>query len=122
MAKIHNIVFSNRQYFKTLSVEKLQEKYDDVYLALVGGIDNKNPIDAKLMEAAQNNNRVVFTGSVSANEVYSYMSMMDVLVHPTYREGFGKVVQEGMGMCLPIITTDIPGPSEVIENNILDVK
>ena len=98
--------------------EKLQEKYDDVYLALVGGIDNKNPIDAKLMEAAQNNNRVVFTGSVSANEVYSYMSMMDVLVHPTYREGFGKVIQEGMGMCLPIITTDIPGPSEVIENNI----
>ena len=70
------------------------------------------------MNKAQNDDRVIFTGIVPANEVYSYMSMMDVLVHPTYREGFGKVIQEGMGMGLPIITTDIPGPSEVIENNI----
>lgn len=98
--------------------EKLREKYENIYLLLVGNIDDKNPIDAELMNKAQNDDRVVFTGLVSANEVYSYMSMMDVLVHPTYREGFGKVIQEGMGMNLPIITTDIPGPSEVIENNV----
>ena len=98
--------------------EKLREKYNNIYLALVGNIDDKNPINSELMNKAQNDDRVIFTGIVPANEVYSYMSMMDVLVHPTYREGFGKVIQEGMGMGLPIITTDIPGPSEVIENNI----
>jgi len=41
-----------------------------------------------------------------------------VLTHPTYREGFGKVLQEAMGVGIPIITTDVPGPSEVIENNV----
>ena len=40
---------------------------------------------------------------------------MDCLVHPTYREGFGMVLQEAMAMAVSIITTDIPGPSEVIE-------
>lgn len=44
--------------------------------------------------------------------------MFDVLTHPTYREGFGKVLQEAMGMNLPIITTNVPGPSEVVENGI----
>ena len=44
--------------------------------------------------------------------------MFDVLTHPTYREGFGKVLQEAMGVNIPIITTDVPGPSEVIENNV----
>jgi glycosyltransferase involved in cell wall biosynthesis len=46
------------------------------------------------------------------------MAMFDVLVHPSYREGFGKVLQEAMGMKVPVITTNIPGPSEVIENNV----
>ena len=43
---------------------------------------------------------------------------MDVLVHPTYREGFGMVLQEAMAMEVPIITTNIPGPSEVIEEGV----
>lgn len=46
------------------------------------------------------------------------MAMFDVLTHPTYREGFGKVLQEAMGMYLPIVTTDIPGPSEVVESGV----
>ena len=46
------------------------------------------------------------------------MSAFDVLVHPTYREGFGMVLQEALAMGVPIITTDVPGPSEVIEANI----
>ena len=49
------------------------------------------------------------------------MSVFDTLVHPTYREGFGKVLQEAMGMHLPIITTDVPGPKEVIEDGVSGV-
>lgn len=40
---------------------------------------------------------------------------MDVLVHPTYREGFSMVIQQAMAMGCAVITTDVPGPSEVIE-------
>ena len=43
---------------------------------------------------------------------------MDVLVHPTYREGFSMVIQQAMAMGCAIITTNVPGPSEVIEENV----
>ena len=39
---------------------------------------------------------------------------MDVYVHPTYREGFGLVLQEAAAMGCPVITTDIPGAGEVL--------
>ena len=39
---------------------------------------------------------------------------MDILVHPTYREGFGMVIQEAGALAVPVITTKIPGASEVM--------
>ena len=48
---------------------------------------------------------------------YQY-GAMDVLVHPTYREGFGMVIQEAAALGCPVITTDIPGASEVLENGV----
>lgn len=39
---------------------------------------------------------------------------MDVYVHPSYREGFGMVLQEAAAMeCAIVNHQDIPGASEV---------
>lgn len=97
---------------------ELQKKYDDIYLALVGMIDDANPIKPENMLIAKENNHIFMTGNVPPSEVYKHMAMYDVLTHPTYREGFGKVLQEAMGVKLPIITTNIPGPSEAVENGV----
>lgn len=91
------------------------QKDDSIFLMLVGMYDDSNAINSNLYQWARESGRVFFTGNVPSNEVYKYMAAFDVLVHPTYREGFGKVLQEAMGMSLPIITTNIPGPSEVVE-------
>ncbi|MDE6469723.1 MAG: glycosyltransferase family 4 protein [Eubacterium sp.] len=91
---------------------------DNVYLVLVGMYDDSNPIYQDLYLWAKDSRHVVFTGNVPVDEVYHHLSMFDVLTHPTYREGFGKVLQEAMGMQLPIITTNIPGPSEVVEKDV----
>ncbi len=96
----------------------IEKKYNNTYLVLIGMIDKVNPVSPENMDIANNDPRIVLTGNISTEMVYKYMSMFDVLVHPTYREGFGKVLQEAMGMSLPIITTNIPGPSEVIEDKV----
>ena len=96
----------------------LQKKYDNIYLALVGMIDDTNPIDPENLAYAQKDAHIVLTGNVPSSEVYPYMAMFDVLTHPTYREGFGKVLQEAMGVGIPIITTNVPGPSEVVEDQV----
>lgn len=96
----------------------LSEKKKGVYLVMMGMLDESNPISEQSLSTANSMANVVMTGAVPKEQVYRHMAMYDVLVHPTYREGFGKVLQEAMGMNIPIITTDVPGPSEVIENNI----
>lgn len=88
----------------------------NVSLLLVGA--DEGTVDSALLQWAKECPQVVFAGRVSHDEIPQYISAMDVLVHPTYREGFGMVLQEAMAMEVPIITTDIPGPSEVIESNV----
>lgn len=97
---------------------KLQKKYENIYLALVGMLDDANSIREENLRLAENNPHVVMTGNVPRDQVYPHMAMFDVLTHPTYREGFGKVLQEAMGVGLPIITTNVPGPSEVVEKDV----
>ena len=67
---------------------------------------------------AKSSGDVYMPGPVPQDMVCRYLAASDVLVHPTYREGFGKIIQEAMAMELPVITTDIPGPSEVIEDRV----
>ena len=81
-------------------------------------MDDINGFGKEEFEKIKSDGSIVSVGKVPANDVYRYMASIDVLVHPTYREGFGKVLQEAMGMCLPIITTDVPGPKEVVEDGV----
>lgn len=91
---------------------------DNVKLMLVGMYDGCEGGLLELIEWAKASGKVIFTGYIKSNEVCRYMSAFDIMVHPTYREGFGKVLQEGLAMGVPIITTDVPGPSEVIEEDV----
>ena len=43
---------------------------------------------------------------------------MDVVVLPSYREGFGVVLLEGAAMALPVVGTDIPGGREALVDGI----
>jgi glycosyltransferase involved in cell wall biosynthesis len=83
-------------------------------LLLIGRFDElRCDLDADALAAAKASENVIFHGFTA--EVPKYMSAMDILVHPTYREGFSMVIQQGMAMGCAVITTDVPGPSEVIE-------
>ncbi len=106
----------NNELFKAF--QKIEPTHN-VVLLLLGA--NEGTIDKTLQEWADNCPNVVFAGRVNHDDVPKYLAAMDVLVHPTYREGFGMVLQEAMAMEVPIITTNIPGPSEVIEEGISGV-
>ena len=91
----------------------------DVVMLLIG--PNEGTVDMDLQEWADKSCRVLYTGRIDHDKIPNYLAALDVLVHPTYREGFGMVLQESMAMEVPVITTDIPGPSEVIEDGVSGV-
>lgn len=96
----------------------LSHNKQNTRLFVVGMEDSIILPDKELMDWAKSSENVYFTGPQKASEVARYMSACDLMVHPTYREGFSMVIQEAMAMKLPVITTDVPGPREVIEGGI----
>ena len=79
-------------------------------LMIVGKPEISRGVNAALYEWAQNCPNVVFTGYTKTPE--QYLSAMDCYVLPSYREGFGMTVIEAEAMALPVIVTDIPGPTD----------
>lgn len=91
---------------------------ENARLLLVGDLDkNYSPSQENLAWMEQSAS-VLVTGRVPHEDVPKYLCAMDILVHPTYREGFGHILQEAMTMGVPVITTDVPGPSEVVEDDL----
>ncbi len=88
--------------------KKLNQR--DAWLVFIGDIYDEDPVEKDLLDWAKSSDRVVFTGRVL--DVEHYVAGFDVLVHPSYREGLGMVLQEAGAMGIPCITTDIPGPKE----------
>ena len=57
--------------------------------------------------------RVVTTGLVPPEHIPKYMQAMDVLVHPSYREGLPRTVTQALLSALPVVAYDVDGTKEV---------
>ena len=60
--------------------------------------------------------RVAMTGLVDPSEIPAWISAMDVVVHPSYREGLPRAVVQGMLEQKPIIAYDVDGAREVCQH------
>ena len=94
--------------------EEVSKKNPHAALMVIGGVDDNSGLTNEEMERVKQNDKIHLVGMVPNKEVVRYLSACDVLVHPTYREGFGMVLQEAAALELPTITTNIPGASEAI--------
>ena len=97
---------------------KITESEPDAKLLIVGPMEDGCGVPAEILEWARKSKQVIMTGMVVGAKMNEYYSAMDVLVHPTYREGFGMVLQEAGELGVAMITTKIPGASEVMENGV----
>lgn len=94
------------------------EKHQNARLLIVGPFEENCGIAPELVQWVKSSDCVKLTGLVDNADMREYYAAMDVLVHPTYREGFGMVIQEAGALAVPVITTRIPGASEVMEDGI----
>jgi len=85
---------------------------NDVYLLLVGSMEKNETVDSTLYDWSQSEQRVIYCGYT--NEVEKYLAASDVFLLPSYREGFGSVVVEAEAMGVPVIVSDIPGPTDAM--------
>jgi glycosyltransferase involved in cell wall biosynthesis len=57
--------------------------------------------------------RVITTGLVPPEQIPKYMQAMDVLIHPSYREGLPRTVTQALLSGIPAIAYDVDGTREV---------
>lgn len=85
----------------------------DAKLFLVGNIEDEQTLDTTLLNQARNDLRVQFHPAVM--DIERYYAAIDVLLLPSYREGFGNVVIEAGAVGTPAIVSNIPGPIDTID-------
>ena len=84
-------------------------------LTIVGS----GPQEAMLHELARGDNSIHFTGQLTHNETLSTLKQADLLVSPSlWSEAFGLSVIEAMGAGIPVISTNLGGPAEIIADGI----
>jgi glycosyltransferase involved in cell wall biosynthesis len=92
--------------------QSLRRKYPTLYLLMVGQEEPQDPLPATLMQRLQSDPRVILTGRVG-NPIPCYAAM-DIVVLPTYREGFPIVPLEAAAMKVPVVATNVDGCSEAV--------
>lgn len=103
------------------SFKKLSANLDNVKLLLVGPFEkNLDPLKKVTIEEIDNNKNIIAVGA--QKDVRPYFAIANVLVFPSYREGFPNVVMQAGAMGLPSIVTNINGCNEIViegENGII---
>ena len=94
---------------------QLLEENPSAHLMLIGNLERAESVDQALYGWAEEEPRVLFCGYT--NVVEQYLSAMDVYILPSYREGFGSAVIEAEAMGVPVIVSDIPGPTDAMKRN-----
>jgi glycosyltransferase involved in cell wall biosynthesis len=86
-------------------------------LLLVGSFENHlDPLDNTTNELIKNHPDIKWIDF--QDDVRSYLSITDIFVFPSYREGFPNVVMQAGAMGIPCIVTDINGSNEIIVHEI----
>lgn len=97
------------------SFNKITKVREDVRLLLLGKFEDElDPVLPTTKEIINNNKLIDFVGYQT--DVRPYLVASDVLILPSYREGFPNVILQAGAMGIPCIVTDINGCNEAIIN------
>ena len=99
------------------AIRKLENENLEIKLLLIGEIDGEDDALAKdKLNYLMQSKNVKYIGVQS--DIRPYLMASDVLVFPSYREGFPNVPLEAGALGLPAIVTNINGSNEIIEDGV----
>lgn len=101
------------------AVEGLKRQYSGLHLLMIGHTDQRNPLTKRSLELLSQNEYVHLIPF--KDNVADYMAAMDILVLPSYREGFGNSLIEASALQIPVVATDIPGCRDAVIDGITGI-
>ena len=104
--------------FNMLNFIKENVAYKLILLGLI--VIKHDKISNKVMAAIKKNKNIIHIKH--RKNVYPYLHMSDLLIIPSYGEGFGNVVIEAGASGLPVLGTNVVGLNESIIANYNGIK
>ena len=96
--------------------ERCAEKYPAAHLLLVGPHEAKTALPASLTRKVEDHPRISCVGETV--DPPPYLAAMDLVVLPSYREGFGLSLLEAAALGLPTVASDIPGCRDAVADTL----
>jgi glycosyltransferase involved in cell wall biosynthesis len=100
-----------------VAANRLLEKFQDLKFIIAGRFDKRNPtcISETEFNNLTQNPSIHYLGERS--DIMELLSITDIFVLPTYREGFSRSILEAMAMEVPVVTTKVPGAQDAVQDN-----
>jgi glycosyltransferase involved in cell wall biosynthesis len=89
----------------------LERENPDVLLIVLG----EGPLLETLSSGPEDFANVKWIGRVEGEDKYAYLHLSDVLIFPSYAEGFPNAIVEAMSMGLPVVASDIPPVRDIVK-------
>jgi glycosyltransferase involved in cell wall biosynthesis len=93
----------------------LRHRFPHSCLLMVGDEEPQDPVPVEVMERLRTDRRVTITGWADPVPFYA---AMDIMVLPTYREGFPVTPLEAAAMELPVVATQVDGCAEAVADGV----
>lgn len=105
-----------REYLEAARLVK--ERYPDVEFHLVGGVSKSNPssFNSEEMSKIICDDAIIYHSH--STDVPSILTQVDLLVLPSYREGFPKILMEAAACGCAIVTTNVVGCRDAIVDGV----
>jgi glycosyltransferase involved in cell wall biosynthesis len=87
-------------------------------LCLLGFLDSQNPTAISKIQMDEWVAEGVIRYLGVSDKVHEEIALADCVVLPSYREGTPRTLLEAAAMARPVITTDVVGCREVVENGV----
>ena len=94
----------------------LSKEFPDLYMLVVGAFEPQDMVSLETQRILKEDPRIVLTGHV--DDVLRQYLAMDIVILPSYREGFPVVAMEASAMELPVVSTEIPGCRDAVMDRV----
>lgn len=98
------------------AAKRIKKSDIDVEFWIIGELDEGNPSMIKKHELLQWIETGVVTYHGFLNDVKPMIEKSDCIVLPSYREGMSRTILEAMSMERAVITSDVPGCRQMVED------
>ena len=98
------------------SFKIVAKEFPDAKLVIAGDGPHKESLQ-KLVNKLDINNNIAFAGYVTPQQKAKLLSESNAMLFPSIIEGFGLVMLEAFQQKRPVIVSNIPPMSDIVENN-----